>query len=82
MYILKTPWKGLNRDAPKGGHCLTLLSSAVILKHSDAKQLGKERAYLFGLSDHSHPSLREVMMGAQGRNLNIGTEAETMDHST
>lgn len=52
--------------------------SGAVIKHQKQKQLGAESIY-FMAALRLYSSPKEVRAGAQGRNLETGTDAETMD---
>ena len=49
-----------------------------VMKHHNQKQVGEERAYL-AYTSTSQFITKEVRKGTQGRSLNSGTDAETME---
>ena len=52
--------------------------SIVMIKCYNPLELGKESLFHLTLPHHS-PSLKEVKAGAQGRNLEAGTEIEAIE---
>lgn len=55
-----------------------VMASIAMVKHHNQKKLGKESLFHLTLPHHC-PSLKEVKEGAQGRNLEAGTQVEAVE---